>query len=421
MASLDPPPTDYTALLALFSTPRPNGSKAEAAVRRRLQAWLAARGVPCQTQAFRLYPYFFEALGLWLILSRTLLAAAVWLRWGWPALPLALAGLLGGALDWTFGLPLVTWPGARRAENMLATFEPTVQPAAQEVVLSAHTDSKTELLDHRQRAFFVRLLPLGMALTLLVGLLGLADGVLADTAPAWAKAAHLAAAGLSLPLVALAWGLGLNLALGRLSRPSTGAVDNGAACAVLAGLAQRLATGDLALQRTAVTLAFFTGEEANLQGSRAYVRSRRWPRPTLAVNLELLGQAGGYVYWRRDALGFRSRPTAAAVNAALAAAVEEVTGRPPEAVDLINSDAASFLLQGIPAAVLGTRHPAWGLGGLHRPSDTPDRIEPAQLPEAVEILSRFLQGVDRAWPADEAGTTRRATPSDAAAGGSGRK
>ncbi|MCS6843250.1 MAG: M28 family metallopeptidase [Caldilineales bacterium] len=394
----DLPPTDYAALMAWFSTPRPNGSAAEAAVRRRLQAWLAGHGVPCQVQTFRLYPYFFEALGLWLILSRTLLAAAVWLRWGWPALPIALAGLLGGALDWTFGLPLVTWPGARRGENLLAAFEPAAKPATQEVVLSAHTDSKTELLDHRQRAFFVRLLPLGMALTLLVGLLGLADGLLADAAPAWARAAHLVAAGLSLPLVALAWGLGLNLALGRLSRPSAGAVDNGAACAVLAGLAQRLAAGQVPLQRTAVTLAFFTGEEANLQGSRAYVRGRDWRRPALAVNLELLGQPGGYVYWRRDALGFRSRPTAAAVNAALAAAVQEVTGRPAEEVDLINSDAASFLLRGIPAAVLGTRHPTWGLAGLHRPSDSLDRVDLARLPEAVEILSRFLQQVDRAWP-----------------------
>ena len=108
------------------------------------------------------------------------------------------------------------------------------EPATQEIVISAHYDSKTELLDHRRRAFFVRLLPLGMVLTLLVGLLGLADGLLAASAPGWANAAFVAGAVLSLPLLFLAWGLGLNLALGRLVQPSSGAVDNGAAFAVLA-------------------------------------------------------------------------------------------------------------------------------------------------------------------------------------------
>jgi hypothetical protein len=385
---------DYHELMSLLSIPRPNGSAAEAATGRALRAWLASRDIPYRIHTFRLYPYFFEAIGLWLILSRTLLAVAIWLRWGWPALVIALVGLAGGALDWTLGMPLVTWPGARRGENLLVTLEPSAEEgASQEVVISAHYDSKTELLDHRRRAFFVRLLPLGMALTLLVGLLGLLDALLAASAPQWSNAAFVAGAALSLPVLFLAWGLGLNLALGRLVQPSTGAVDNGAACTVMAGLAERLAR-DGSLRRTKVTLALFTGEEANMQGSHAYVKSRAWPLPTAVVNLELLGQNGGYVLWERDGTGFRWLPTSPEVNTSLAAAVQEIAGETPQPAGPINSDGASFLARDIPTAVLGTRDQVLGLGGMHRPSDNLERIDMARLPEAVDILARFIRQVD---------------------------
>ena len=76
---------DYAELMSFLSVPRPNGSAAEVATGRALAAWLTARGIPCRVHSFRLYPYFFEAVGVWLILSRTLLVAAIWLRWGLPS------------------------------------------------------------------------------------------------------------------------------------------------------------------------------------------------------------------------------------------------------------------------------------------------------------------------------------------------
>jgi hypothetical protein len=141
-------------------------------------------------------------------------------------------------------------------------------------------------------------------------------------------------------------------------------------------------------------LAFFTGEEANMQGSRAYIRSRDWPLPAIAVNLEVLGQDGGYVIWERDGTGFRSFATAAGINGMLAASVQAVTGRDPQPAGAINSDGASFLAQGVPTAVLGTRDQTLGLTGFHRPSDHLGRVAMARLPEAVDILAYLVRRID---------------------------
>jgi len=211
--------TDYSGLLSILSRPRPNGSAAIEQTKRALLDWLDRRGIRYRLHSFQLYPYFFECIGAWIVLSRTLLALSIWLRWGWPTLVIALVGLVGGTFDVRFNLPIISWLGARRGENILIEFEPH-REAKREVILSAHYDSKTELLDHYGRTFFVRRLSLGIALTLLLGLLGLADGLLQMSAPTWADPIFWIASVLTLPLLFLAYGLGLNLALAVCPNPA---------------------------------------------------------------------------------------------------------------------------------------------------------------------------------------------------------
>ncbi|HEX7973619.1 MAG TPA: M28 family peptidase, partial [Anaerolineales bacterium] len=291
--------------MSILSVPRPNGSPAERETRHALQAWLARRNIPHRTHTFRLHPYFFEPIGLWLIAACTLLAAAIWLRWGWPALIIALLSLAGGMLD-VLGYPLITWLGARQGQNLLIEFSPV--EARQEIILTAHYDSKTELLDHRQRMFFLLNIPRGIGLTIVLGLLGPLDRFLLAQGSPLAGLTFVAGIILTIPLLFLAWGLGLNLILGRFRPPSRGAVDNGAACAILLGLADRIAQGGLALRQTRLTLALFTGEEVNMQGSRAYARKRTWPMPAVAINLEVMAQNGEYVYWEQDGSSLKLMP-----------------------------------------------------------------------------------------------------------------
>jgi len=374
---------DYHELMALLSIPRPNGSTAERETAHALKAWLNRHGIAYRTQAFRLYPYFFECVGLWLILSRTLLAIAVWDRWGWLTLPVALVSLIGGTLDVALNLPLVTWWGMQRGENILVEFE---SPRAdREIILSAHYDSKTELLDHRQRIFLFRYMNFGIVLTLLLGMWGLLD--------AWpiSDSVHWIGVILTMPMLLLAWGMGLHFLLGRTLQPSQGAVDNGAACAILLGLAGQLSKRETHLSDTKVTLALFTGEEVNMQGSRAYIQSRGWSLPAMVLNLEIMAQNGDYIYCEKDGNAFRLLPTTTSLNKKFSAAVEQVTGTIARPASRVNSDGSSFLFAGIPATTIGTLDTQLGETGFHRPTDNLERVVMERMSEGVEILQEFLK------------------------------
>lgn len=378
---------DYPELMRILSRPRPSGSDAERETIHALQSWLTSRGLPCRLQPFPLYPYFFICIGLWMIFAHTLLAVSVWLQWGWITSIIAIMGILGGLLDTAFDLPLVTWFGRTIGQNILIEFD-TPHPV-RELVISAHHDSKTELFDHYVRTFFVRNLRLGIALAILLGILSPLEKYLPDL---WTAPIYIVSIVLTLPLLFLVWGLGLNLSLGRLRRDaSQGAVDNGAACAILLGLAQQVAEGRIPLKGTRLTLALFGGEEVNMQGSRAYALRREWQLPAAALNLEIMAQDGDYVFWEQDGMSLKLFPTDARLNHAVSITVEKVTGKLARAAGPINSDGYSFLRARIPVAVLGTFDRQQGERGFHLPTDNLDRVKMNRLVEGVEILAQFIR------------------------------
>ena len=383
---------DYNQLMGYLSVPRPNGSSAERRTRHALLGWLDGCGIPHYTQDFCLYPYFFIAIGLWLIFSRSLLALAIWFRSGWPAFWIALVGLLGGLVDVAFNIPLVSWPGATRGENILIEFGPDAPD--QEIVISAHYDSKTELLDHQQRLFFIKNLRLGIALTITLGLLGPLDGWLLIQDASWATLTFWLGVVLSLPLLFLAWGIGLNMSFGWLRAASQGAVDNGAACAILLGLSARLQQGNIELERTRLTLALFGGEEVNMQGSRAYASGRNWPLPALALNLEVMAQDGDYVFWEWEGTSMVLAPTNDQINRTISEVIESVRGVSARPAGPVTSDGYSFLRVGVPATTIGTYDRCWVDRGFHGSADNLDRVIMDRLPEAVEILARFIAHYD---------------------------
>jgi len=378
--------------LPLLSTPRPNGSRVLAQTVESVQSWLEGQGLPVQAHHFTLHPYSMELLGLWLTLTGALLPVAALGRWGWAGLALALLAMAVPLLEVRLLQPTVTVLVRQPARNLVVHLG-APQPR-REVIFCAHLDSKTELLDHAQRGALLRLGMPAMGLALAGGMLMVADGLL--PAGAARSAVHWLAVLTTLPAAAYGVGMGANLAGGRLSRnPSTGAVDNGAAVAVLLALAQRLHRGDVALGCTSVTLLFTVGEEAQMQGALSYVRDRKvWPLPACVVNQEVVGQDGGYLLWEQDGTAMQQMAADPDLNRALAAAIQAVAGEQPTRATRINSDAFAFLRQGIPAATLGSVDAEMGGRGFHSALDNPDRIDLERLAETADVLSSFLLELD---------------------------
>jgi hypothetical protein len=385
-------PVNYRFLMDVLSVPRPNGSAAERETRRQLRNWLEGRGIDTQVHEFDLYPYLFEVIGIWIILSRGVLVTAILLDWGWWTLLIGLIGLAGGLVDFVFRKPLISWIGKTRGQNLFVRFEPEAGPATKELILSAHTDTKTEPLDHQQRMLLLRSLPLGITLSFLLSFAGPLQRML----PAYSEIISIAAIVLAIPTLVLAFALGFNLSVGRLLQPSRGALDNGTACAILLGLAQRIKDGSLALGQTRVTIAWFTGEEADRQGSWAFAGDRQEDLPAAVVNLEVMAQDGEYVLWDEDGTVFKRRPTDPAMNGLLAEAVENITGQAPIRGGPMVSDGAAFIAHGLPTAVLGTYDTFHVDTGFHCPDDCLDRVVFARLPEGVDILTHLIEGYDRA-------------------------
>lgn len=402
--------TSVHDLMRLLSKPRPNGSAALERTAAELQEWCRQKGIAFSVHRFRIYPYFFEAIGIWLIASHFLLAIAVWSGWGWLTLPVALGSLAAVLLSYVCRIPLVTWPGAAVGENILIEFEPSNNDTPEfELIVSAHYDSKTEPLDHRQRMFLLKCIPAGILLALLAGVTGLLETVFAPVDPNISLIIQSTGKLLTIPMLFLVFALGLNLTTGRLSPQSCGAVDNGAACAIILGLAESLAeTGEsLAarkkirankstfLQNTRLTLALFTGEEVDRQGSRAYARSRDYPLLTAALNLEAMGQDGPYVLWDCDGSIYSLRTCDHRLTGLASSSIVDLTGTSPVSGGPMLSDGAAFIEQDIPTAVLGTYDTRWRDRGFHKPSDNLDRVVPERLVEGVMLLREIVRRYDR--------------------------
>jgi hypothetical protein len=360
-----------------------------------VEGWLADEGITARPQTFTLRPFFMEMLGLWLVLGGLLLAFAWMTRQGVVALLAALGLIVVVVLETRFLWPTITALVPCRARNLVLTF-PARAPR-REVILCAHLDSKTELLDHERRGHLLRMGPAAMALGI-AGAVVLAVGSLLRSEIA-AYLFYYMSLFLGIgPAICYALGMGANLAGGRLRRrQSSGAVDNGAAVAVLLDVARRLNKGKITLEHTLVTVLFTVGEEAQMQGALAYVGKREaWPLPTQVVNLEIVGQDGGYLLWAEDGTAMVTLEADVEVNMALARAVEAETGKRPTFAERINSDAVAFLRRGIPAATMGSLDRELGEGELHGPLDRPERVKPGRLVETADIVVRFLRDVEEA-------------------------
>ncbi|MFN8641245.1 MAG: M20/M25/M40 family metallo-hydrolase [Candidatus Binatia bacterium] len=374
----------------LTTQPRENGSGALHDTAAWLAETLQGLGLDVTTVAYTAHPYRLRLAGIVALVGGVLYAWC--LRRRRPLAALAVAVLLPALLllELDRNVAIVSWIGATPQQHVVARLP--AQQAAQRLVFSAHYDTKTDLLDHVQRA------P--------IELLGLPVTAVMIGAAVWAARGG----GRQRPLprvarvaswLAVLYGLGLFASLGAgmlVPARSPGALDNGAACALLLRLAERLhAAGPL--PRTEVEIALLSGEEIGVQGSWAYARQRfATPpaRPTAVVNLEGIGASPDLAVFGRETFSLRSFPPDPALLAILDAAHRQVRQRPIHVTYGAATDARSFLAHGVPAATVQSDLLDHAIArGMHSRADAPARVDPAALDAALAYLDAVARLADQ--------------------------
>ena len=381
-------------ILKTIAVPRPNGSAEFYRVAEYIKGWLAERNLPVETHLFSMRPYIYEIAAAAIIILTGLFIYLAFFRKSWlAALPVLLLGLLM-LFEFSLGIPVISTLVQKEAENIVVSFHP--EGAERELIFSAHYDSKTQPLDHRQRELVFRLIIPSVAAGVLLALVwwglhyrGRRPG----------KVLRLLPGGLLALLPAYWLVLALTFGGGFLARPSPGAVDNGTATAVLMKLSEELKA--LPLEKTAVTVVIFAAEELNVQGSQAYVRDRDREEnalPCCNINLELVCQEGDYVYWAEDGVFTTRYATSSELRGLLDEAVQTVTGQDLRLLEggfTTISDSGSFLAAGIPSITLGNAGSAQlGCCFFHSHLDNLERVVPARINELVQILKELTLLLD---------------------------
>lgn len=181
----------------------------------------------------------------------------------------------------------------------------------------------------------------------------------------------------------------------RAGQMHPGADDNASGVAVLLAIAEvcRMVPFD----RT-IIVAAFDAEESGLQGARAFVEALPVPlnRLALNVNLDMVARAdAGELY----ASGTRHTPSLAELLTPVAARApirlrfghdDPATGRDDWTQQ---SDHGVFHTAGLPFVYFGVEDHA----DYHRPTDTPDRINPESFGKVAVTILDALRTLDAGW------------------------
>jgi acetylornithine deacetylase/succinyl-diaminopimelate desuccinylase-like protein len=390
--------TGWEALLErLAETPRENGSAALHQTATFLSEVLEREGADVELLAFTAHPYALRLAGVVALAGALLYVRCVRARRPGAALAVAVLvpALLLAQLD--YQLPVFAWVDAQTQHHVRVRIP--VESPTQRLLLTAHYDTKTDALDHVQRAP-IDFLALAAVALMILGAVALGLG------PRWPRRRRLlggvagaAAAGAALCGVASF----LALSAGAfLPKRSPGALDDGGACAVLVRLASVL-TRAPPLERTEVEILLFSAEEVGVQGSREFARRRFGSEPELptrVVNLEGLGASADHAVLGRERFALRSFPPDADLVGLLDAVHREQFAKPLEVTAHGGAtDARSFLARGIPAATLITR--AAGprfTRGLHSWRDDRSRLDQRSLEASLAYLESAVRAIDRGGP-----------------------
>lgn len=370
--------------------PRENGSAALADVAGYLERTLRATGCRVSLHEFVCRPYAGRIVGVVCFLLAVWFFVQMWRRRFGAALCVAALLPLYLLADYELHCPLLSRIGSVLERNMVATFP--VAELQRRVILSAHYDTKTDLLDHYQRApiqfLIVPMLLFAIALPL-TALWRRRRQRAERHVRQWAAVVPIYFAGF---LVAMTGGA-------IVTARSPGALDDGASVATLVQLAERLGSNALKLEHTEVRIVLFAGEEVGLQGSASYVAQLGDDVlvPTFAINAEGWGFGPLLSYFTSDRSPVRRYEASTALIRTLDRVHRRIardSGLVPD-IQPVTTDARSFLAAGVPAVTLASQRDGDNrIRFLHSAADSRERIDLLGLQRALDLLQAALIEID---------------------------
>lgn len=377
---------DLMGLLQRIAVPRAGGSDALARVGSLISDFCSNAGLRVTEETYMLRDYMQGVVGI--SLAVLAVSALIFLarRKYWIVMVLALLIPAVYLLEFEANVPTASLLTASAGRNIIAEIGPA--SASRELIVSSHYDSKTELFDHRHRSPIYNGAVFSMVLLLAVAVWGLFGGRTASQAlwRTWLCLSFVSVVGLT--LLALSFGGGW-----MAKAKSPGARDNGTSVAVMLGLAEELGKNPGALKDTRVKLIFFSGEETNMQGSAAYVKSHEFPAGRTAVlNLETLAGPGPLRVHSASGTFLSKKPTDAAMVRRVKDAAGQI-GIPVVPAGAIFDDSGRFLQAGIPAVTISHSEPDMP-SSYHNTGDSIDKVVPGKMEETVRFLKLFIERYD---------------------------
>lgn len=377
----------------LAEVPRENGSPALQEAATYLVSVLRAAGAQVESFTYLASPWRLRLAGLLVLVGGCLYGLLM--RTGRARAALAVAILVPAVLlaELDAYIPLFSRVGTLPQTHVIARL-PSRAPPVQRLLLAAHYDTKTDLLDHTERA------PIEAA-TVPATLFLMLGAVCLRVCQRWPRAPRVLRWGSTLAAVLgplLGMGYFLMLTAGAfIPARSPGALDDGAACALLVRLAQSLAAAPL--ERTEVELLLLSGEEIGVQGSWEYARQRfaRLPElPTAVLNLEGLGASEDLAVYGLERFTFHGFHPDPRLVLLLDELHRQRRGRPLYLMpDPVVTDARSFLAHGVPSATLASDLEGHApIRGMHSAGDHRGRVSLPALEATLDLLRTALREAD---------------------------
>ncbi len=387
---------ELISILEKIAVPRPNHSEAVKQTAIYLKDLLTSRSVPFTTQEFSVRCHQTLLLGVAIIILSVLFLLFIKTRRPILALISVLAILGVIVLENETSFHAISSLIQRPGENIVVEFK--APDSQRELIFAAHYDSKTDVLDHEQRAIFLKLMPYMLVMGILISFLTYLSKKFEVFNARLIRGFSLlgAAALIIFSLSAFVW-LGGYIFLGD-EEHSPGAVDDGASVAVLLKMADNIHRGNLDIGRSDVTILLTDGEEVGYQGAYHYATTRfgkeaeTGNKPVYLFNLELMGQSGSLYHTRKTCAVFVCYPADSDLIARVGEVWNTISPQPAEPMASITDDSFAFGAVGIPFVTIGnTGLPGLGYGGFHSTADGMERVDPENLQRMALFLEKIIE------------------------------